>query len=197
MMLELFVIVSLFASPPVRESSTRPDVDVKLESNQVPRKTELCGFGPQELHSCGKTVIDGLRYFVAYDTWNRKIKYVRTSDPKFKTLDGLSVGDDFNVKPSQLKTLHNLSFGDDLDIRLRRMKFFRIDILGPASKDGWRPVIGFVGVEGYYLKVSVVGFDKLVKISDGYAEREAKDEIMKCQIQGFVRSTESSFQDLR
>ena len=98
-----------------------------LSSAMVPKdNTVACLASPSQLYPCVQNIrIDGVRFTtVGYDARTLRIKYLFTQDDTFKTADGLRV--------------HGL-------IRLAESEVFTVRgwyILGPRTRDGWRPVLG-------------------------------------------------------
>jgi hypothetical protein len=87
----------------------------------------LCITHPAQMDPCFERSFNGVRYTVAYSRESKRITYVYTEDEKFKTTDGLRVGDEIPVSAQNVRAWPGW------------------EIHGPTTADGWRPVIGWNG----------------------------------------------------
>src|SRR5262245_7707360 len=87
-----------------------------------------------------KRKVNGIEFTIAFSESSRKIVYVNTEDEKFKTQSGLRIGDWIEIKK------------EDFYVIPQR------EIRGPATLDGWEPVVGY-DVEAIDRKPNLV--DKL------------------------------------
>ncbi|MBK8813163.1 MAG: hypothetical protein IPN69_20880 [Acidobacteria bacterium] len=69
--------------------------------------------------------IDDIEYSIAYDEKTREITYINTSDPDFITGNNLKVGSCLRLKREDITIVQGW------------------EIYGPATNDGWYPVIGY------------------------------------------------------
>lgn len=106
-------------------ATSQVDIGTVLSSNQVPpQNTTVCAATPSQTFPCASLKIDHVAFKVGYDPETLQIKYLSTQDKNFQTEDGLRVGGWMKVREDQLLAIHGWM------------------ILGPKTKDGWRPVVG-------------------------------------------------------
>jgi hypothetical protein len=102
---------------------------------------------PAYSHPYLSDVINGVEYLIAYSKETREITYVHTSDPNFKTEDGLKLGDCISWAESESPA--NAAW----------------ELRAPLTSDGWYPVLS---IESYSHRVRlganecmvVTGFSK-------------------------------------
>lgn len=80
---------------------------------------------PSQTRPFVRLTVRGIDYIVAFDQSNGRATYVSTTDCGFRTIDGLCIGDEVEVGPTDLLTFPGW------EIRL------------PARRDGWQPVVGY------------------------------------------------------
>lgn len=99
--------------------------------------------------------INKVTYVIAYDDKTRKIKYLSTDDPDFKSSQGLKVGDFLEVKGDHVYVMPGW------------------EIRAPGGEDGWEPLIGFNS------ELTVWGEHKEVKLTvpEGQYNLPAKQTI--------------------
>ena len=82
---------------------------------------------PAQLDPCFERSFDGVRYTVAYSSKTKQVTYLYTKDEKFRTADGLKVGDEISISEENVRAWPGW------------------EIHGPTTIDGWRPLIGWNG----------------------------------------------------
>jgi hypothetical protein len=82
---------------------------------------------PAQMDPCFERSFEGVRYTVAYSREMKLITYVYTEDHKFKTADGLKVGDEIAISEQNVRAWPGW------------------EVHGPTTADGWRPLIGWNG----------------------------------------------------
>ena len=139
------------------------NVGVRLPSAMIPKNnTNECAATPSQTYPCLQDVeIAGVRFtVVGYDARSRRIRYLFTQDENFKTADRLQVGGPIELADDQILVIAGWH------------------IIGPRSKDGWRPILGSVldenvietedgnavdltkPIAGRMHRFKIVGFDK-------------------------------------
>lgn len=77
-----------------------------------------------QVDPCFEHTFAGVRYTVAYNRETQHISYLFTEDDKFKTEDGLKVG-------------------DEIAVSRRNCAWPGWEMPGPTTTDGWRPIVGW------------------------------------------------------
>ena len=107
-----------------------PKIGSKLSKSDIPEELEqLCLISSSDIVPCFEKTIDNVTYRIAYDWRPRnsksfEVRYIATSDPDFKTTEGLSCGDALEISKKDITDYEGWQ------------------IHGPITKDGWIPVIG-------------------------------------------------------
>jgi hypothetical protein len=104
-----------------------PEIGEKLREKNIPKSAShnVCVTQAAQTYLCFDTLIGGVTYTIAFDENNKnRVTYISTSDPKFTTADGYKVGDEIEFPRSQLQVNPYL------------------EIYGPTTLDGWRPIVG-------------------------------------------------------
>ena len=100
--------------------------EVKPEFIQEKKTKELYMTHPSQLRPFIRQEIDGVSYVIAYEEESRKVKYITTNDKDFTTDEGLQVGNFIELTKGEI------------------IAYPGWEIRGPANKDGWHPVVGFL-----------------------------------------------------
>jgi hypothetical protein len=100
--------------------------EVKPELIQEKKIIELYMTHPGQLRPFIIQEIDGVSYVIAYDKESRKVKYITTDDKDFATDEGLQIGNFIELTKNEI------------------IAYPGWEIRGPANKDGWHPVVGFL-----------------------------------------------------
>jgi hypothetical protein len=72
---------------------------------------------------CVERVFDGIKYQIAYSDETHRVSYVYTNDEKFRTVDGLKVGDSIPVSRKTVRALP------------------RWLAYAPTARDGWQAIV--------------------------------------------------------
>jgi len=149
--MKAFVVLSLclFSFAFVPQGKIKLEVGVKLNRKYIPKKaTEQIATHPSQFRPFIKRTVDGVEYIIAYDEKNREIRYIHTTDKKFRTASGLRVGSEIPLKREQLEVYPSW------------------EIRAPITSDGWCPVVGVDLPIGYNLVGAFkVGETKMVTIT--------------------------------
>lgn len=130
------------------------EVGAKLNRKYIPKKiTKEIMTHPSQTRPFIEPSLDGIKYIIAFDPKTRVIKYIHTTDPNFRTANGLRVSTEIPLTRAQLQIIPYW------------------EIRAPVTPDGWYPVVGddslllgfdlesiFKGNETRM--VSIVGFSK-------------------------------------
>jgi hypothetical protein len=117
----LALLISVFAF-----SQQPPAIGAKFSKKwEVPAEPTLCMTHPAQMDPCVDRVFGGVKYQVAYSQATHLVSYLYTSDEKFRTMDGLKVGDLIPVTPETVRALPGWQ------------------IFAPTTPDGWRPIVGY------------------------------------------------------
>ena len=125
LLLACFIALSSAASA---QSEIKLELGAKLPRRYLPRNVKV-GLvtsptpGVPARPYIRKTV-GGIEYDIAFEEKTRKIRYIATSDKNFRTQNGLGFGSEITVTRDQL-----------------RIGPWWWHILGPATPDGWLPVL--------------------------------------------------------
>ena len=142
-----------------------PQLGTKVK-NQWVRRNEvgLCQTALAQLDDCFKYTFDGVTYSVAYNK-HKRVVYLFTADDKFRTADGLKVGDEITISEKTAEGMPGY------------------EIWAPTTSDGWRPIIGFNEVKlkdetilnyhwpGTHDGESTSGIAKILGFSKNYRKR--------------------------
>jgi len=110
-------------------SETPPDVGAKFQKSwRKGKESNLCMTSSAQLDPCIERVFDGIRYQIAYRLETHRVSYVYTSDDRFRTVDGLKIGDPIPVSRDTVG-------GEPGWLSL-----------AATTSDGWRPVVGYDGL---------------------------------------------------
>lgn len=94
-------LVVLLVAP---QTAIKLEIGTKLNRKYIPKKaTKLIATHPSQLRPFIERTIDGVKYVIAYDEKTREIKYIHTTDKKFRTVDGLRVLGELSLKREQLE----------------------------------------------------------------------------------------------
>jgi hypothetical protein len=145
-----FVLV--LSHPMFSQLAHVPEIDERLHPMDIPESAShnLCATAASQAYPCFETSIDGVNFTIAFDDESGRVKYVATSDPGFKTADGYKVGDEIEFPRCLLQV----------------SPYFAV--YGPATWDGWRPILSFnLGAvlsgkipDGDPIKSEIGGFSK-------------------------------------
>lgn len=102
------------------------DLGSHLTSAQIPKDNLQCASTPSQTYPCVLGLkVDGVKFnTVGYDSATKRVKYLITSDPRFRTKEGLQVGDWIEISENQV------------------IAYPGWNIYGPRTKDGWHIVVG-------------------------------------------------------
>jgi hypothetical protein len=89
------------------------------------KEASLCLSEPAQLDPCVGQGFDGVDYQIAYRERTHRVSYVFTADKKFRTVDGLKVGDSVPVSQQTVVGLPGWH------------------LCAPVTRDGWCPIIGY------------------------------------------------------
>jgi hypothetical protein len=103
-----------------------PEIGDKLEKKNIPASAfkNMCAITADDFYPCFRPKIDGIEFMIAFEEHTFRVEYITTQDPKFKTADGLKVGDVIDVQEKDL------------------VDYESWDIFAPRTRDGWRPIVG-------------------------------------------------------
>jgi hypothetical protein len=123
----LFLLSGLCSAGVSSKRSHVPEVGEKLKKKAIPASaaTNSCATSTEDSYPCFHPTIEGVEFLIAFSEKTLRVQFVHTDDKKFKTLDGLKVGDVINVAESSL------------------IAYPAWEIYAPKTRDGWRPVVGF------------------------------------------------------
>ena len=126
--MKTFAVVAIcFLLMPAQEPDIKLEIGSVLKPEFIPRTTnELCMTHPGQLRPFIRHETNKVNYVIAYDDETRKIKYIKTNDEDFKTTEGLQVGKYIDVTRDKVRAYPGW------------------EVRGPANKEGWHPVIGFL-----------------------------------------------------
>jgi hypothetical protein len=165
----LVILISIFALP-FQEVAAKPEIGEVLDRRYIPKETGECADDSEESAPCGLTVVNGIEYLIAYDEASHKITYIRTIDPTFITSDGLSAGGYIEIKENQITRIEGM------------------DILGPATADGWWVLIGIEALHQPFMIVSLDGRDQSLNLfKNNPFKVGGGDKTVKVKIRGFVK----------
>jgi hypothetical protein len=103
-----------------------PTIGTKVKKSwKKASKGQLCMTHAAQLDPCFDGVFDSVEYKVAYSEQTKRVSYVSTSDKRFRTADGLRVGNEIRVTEENVRAVPGW------------------EIWAPTTSDGWRPIIGF------------------------------------------------------
>jgi hypothetical protein len=89
------------------------------------KEATLCLAEPAQLDPCVTRRFEGIDYQIAYREQTRRVSYLYTTDERFRTADGLKVGDSVPVSQETVMGLPGWQ------------------IRAPVTRDRWWPVVGF------------------------------------------------------
>jgi hypothetical protein len=141
------------------------DLGDRLTSAQtLKNNTLVCAATPSQTYPCVLDLtISGVKFSsVGYDSETKRVKYLITSDAKFRTKEGLRVGDWIEVSEDQVTSYPGWN------------------IYGPRTKDGWHIVLGSA-----LLEQRVTFQDGTVVILS--ASRKGPPRVGKVQIREFEK----------
>jgi len=157
----VLVTALLLALGAGQASEIKPEPGTVLPAKVVPKQNHhLYMTHSAQLRPFIEREIAGIKYILAYDENTRVITYVYTADEKFET-DGLRVGSYIEVDDEQTIACPGW------------------EIRGPASKDGWQPLIGF----NSEMTVRKGGKDVTIYLRT----YRLPEEPVKAKISGFVK----------
>lgn len=93
----------------------------------VGQERTLCMTHSGQIDPCVELQIEGIKYQVAYREQTHRVTYLRTSDDKFRTTNGLKIGDSIPISPEAVRA------------------FPGWEIHAPKTPDGWSPIVGYDG----------------------------------------------------
>ena len=126
----LFIAILAVATLHSALSEQPPSLGTKFKKSwKAGKEQTLCMTGSSQLDPCVALAFDGIKYQIAYREETHRVTYVYTSDEKFRTVDGLKVGDEIPVSRETVRALPGwLAFA-------------------ATTRDGWRPVVGYDGLQ--------------------------------------------------
>jgi hypothetical protein len=107
--------------------AAQADVGMRVPPALLPKKnTNQCAATPSQFYPCIQDVeVGGVRFtVVGYDAHTSRIRYLFTEDENFRTADGLHVGGLIDLAETEIILVAGWH------------------ILGPRTKDAWRPILG-------------------------------------------------------
>jgi len=115
----------LLMAAPAAEPKLRLKIGARLNARLVPKTpTNWTTSHVSQFDPCIERSVEGARYRIAYEQKTRRITFLYTQDEAFRTADGLRVGSYIEVTREQIHPYPGWY------------------IFGPATRDGWRPVLG-------------------------------------------------------
>jgi hypothetical protein len=157
MKITILLITLVFSFAAFQDADIKLEVGATLPAKSVPPKnrkmymTHSAQFRPYI-----RKEIKGIKYIIAYDEKNLVIKYISTHDQKFKSANGLKVGDYVEVNDEQLAVYPGW------------------EIRGPEDKDGWQTLIGFDSE----MTVLDEKAETKIKLRDYHLEQPVKAKIL-------------------
>ena len=123
--LALFTVLLVgFAVPP--QADIKLQVGAKLGRKYIPKKiTQVILTHPAQTRPFIERSIGGIKYIIAFDSKTREIKYIETTDPNFRTANGLRVLGEIPLTRDQLQVIPYW------------------EIRAPITPDGWYPVLAY------------------------------------------------------
>lgn len=140
----LFACVSAVSEQP-------PNIGSKFKRLWRSKESGLCMTSSAQLDPCVERIFDGIKYSIAYSTDTHRVTYVYTDDDKFRTIDGLKVGDSIPVSRETV------------------VGWPGWQSYAPPTRDGWLPVIGFDGLQIKLVDGSVIDMTSSEGIKKGIA----------------------------
>jgi hypothetical protein len=120
------VLPILLVVSAVAYSEQLPAVGTKFKKKwRLGNDPAVCMTQPAQLDPCVERVFDGIKYQIAYSEKTHRVSYLYTADEKFRTADGLKIGDAIPVTRDNVRALPGWQ------------------IYAPTTRDGWRPIIGY------------------------------------------------------
>lgn len=125
----VLAILALFVTSTTALSKGPPAIGSPFKKTwDVGQQRTLCMTHSAQLDPCVELQVEGIKYQIAYREQTHRVSYLRTSDQKFRTVDGLKVGDSIPVSSKALRA------------------FPGWEIHAPRTPDGWSPIIGYDGL---------------------------------------------------
>jgi hypothetical protein len=127
----LLAPVRVFPQPrspaPQHQKSTptvKLEINARLPRALIPAKlTQRLQVNSSQTWPYVETVVNGIKYTIAFNERTRRITYLYTSDDKFRTVNGLRIGAELTFTSAQLIII---PYGE---------------VRGPRTPDGWFPVV--------------------------------------------------------
>ena len=121
----VFAMLALFVTSTTALSKEPPAIGSPLKKRwAVGQQRTVCMTHSAQLDPCVELQVEGIKYQIAYREQTHRVSYLRTSDNKFRTTDGLKVGDSIPVSPKSVRA------------------FPGWEIHAPKTPDGWSPIVG-------------------------------------------------------
>jgi hypothetical protein len=147
----LFVFLVLLFACVSAVSEQPPNIGSKFKKSWRSKESGLCMTSSAQLDPCVERVFDGIKYSIAYGTDTHRVTYVYTDDEKFRTIDGLKVGD-------------SIAVSRDTVVGEPGWQSY-----APATGNGWLPVVGFDGLQIKLMDGSVIDLTSSEGIKKGTA----------------------------
>jgi len=111
-------------------SEQPPKIGAKFNKSwKKGKQSNLCLTSSAQIDPCVDRVLDGIKYQIAYREETHRVTYVYTSDEKFRTIDGLKVGDSIPVSRDTVRGQPGWQS------------------YAATTRDGWWPVVGYDGLQ--------------------------------------------------
>jgi hypothetical protein len=163
MKITLLVLALFLTCGVAQKPEIKLEVGSVLPAEYVPKNNlELYMTHSAQLRPFIQRDVAGITYVIAYDEESHVIKYISTSDRRFKSADGLQVGGYVDVDNKELTAYPGW------------------EIRGPEDKYGWHPLIGFNS------GMTVLDGDKDTKIELNEYQLESEHSV-KAKIIAFVK----------
>ena len=106
-------------------SESPPAVGARFKKGWAAGKERVvCMTQPAQLDPCVERVFDGVNYQVAYSEQKHRVTYLHTNDEKFRTAEGLKIGDSIPISQETLRAWPGW------------------EMRAPMTGDGWWPIVG-------------------------------------------------------
>jgi hypothetical protein len=107
-------------------SESPPAVGARFKKGWAAGKERaVCMTQPAQLDPCVERVFDGVNYQVAYSEQKHRVTYLHTNDEKFRTAEGLKIGDSIPISQETVRAWPGW------------------EVRAPMRGDGWWPIVGY------------------------------------------------------
>lgn len=120
----LLASAAQFAKTHGKSDDAIPGIGDQVNEKWVSSNRAVCMTHSAQLDSCFDHSFGGIRFTIAYNDETKKITYVSTTDEKFKTADGLTIGSDIDLSSNTVKAIPGWL------------------VFARPTADGWWPIIG-------------------------------------------------------